>query len=106
MLAERGIAGVILFASPLFFLAWTYVLRAVAFVGRVVSSGHLAELMATHPACALGPVAVAATAACGFIDHSFCRPETMMAAAAMFALSASAFPAVAKQSDAESETEK
>ena len=30
----------------------------------------------------------------------------MMAAAAMFALSASAFPAVAKQSDAESETEK
>lgn len=106
MLAERGISGVILFASPLFFIAWTYVLRAVAFVGRVVSSGHLAELMATHPVCALGPVAVAATAACGFIDHSFCRPETMMAATAMFALSASAFPAVAKQSDAESETEK
>ena len=106
MLAERGIAGVILFASPLFFLAWTYVLRAAAFVGRAISSGHPSDLMSTHPVCALGPVAVVATAACGFIDHSFCRPETMMAAAAMFALAGSAFPALVKQSDEESETEK
>jgi hypothetical protein len=106
MLAERGIAGVILFASPLLFLAWTYVLRAYEAVRKAVASRRPAELMALHAACWIGPLAIAATAACGFIDHSFWRPETMMAVAAMFALSGSALPAVAKKTDEESETEK
>ena len=106
MFAERGIAGVILFASPLLFLVWTYALRAYEAVRKAVSSRRPAELMALHAVCWIGPLAIAATAVCGFIDHSFWRPETMMAAAAMFALSGSALPAVAKKTDAESETEK
>ena len=106
MIAERGIAGVIFFVSPLFFLLWTYVLRAATAVRRLFSSGHLGDVVAFHPACALGPVALAATAACGFIDHSFWRPETMMAVATMFAMSGSAFPAVSRKEDAESKTEK
>ena len=106
MLAERGIAGVVLFASPLLFLAWTYVLRAYEAVRKAVASRRPAELMALHAACWIGPLAIAATAACGFIDHSFWRPETMMAVAAMFALSGSALPAVAKKTDEESDTEK
>ena len=106
MLAERGIAGVVLFASPLLFLAWTYVLRAYEAVRKAVASRRPAELMALHAVCWIGPLAIAATAACGFIDHSFWRPETMMAVAAMFALSGSALPAVAKKTDEESDTEK
>jgi hypothetical protein len=106
MLAERGIAGVILFASPLLFLAWTYVLRTYGAVRKAVSSRRPAELMALHAVCWIGPLAIAATVACGFIDHSFWRPETMMAAVAMFALSGSALPAVAKKTDNVSDTEK
>ena len=106
MLAERGIAGVILFASPLLFLSWTYVLRAYEAVRKAVSSRRPAELMSLHAVCWIGPLAIAAATVCGFIDHSFWRPETMMAAAAMFALSGSAFPAVAKNTGGKSETEK
>ena len=106
MIAERGIAGVIFFVSPLFFLLWTYVLRAAETVHKLFVSGRMGDLMTIHPACALGPVALAATAACGFIDHSFWRPETMMAAATMFAMSGSAFPALSRKEDAESKTEK
>lgn len=106
MLAERGIAGVLLFVSPLFFLALTYSMRAVAAVRDAVSKGRPLEIMAFQPICWIGPIAVVATAVCGFVDHSFWRPETMAAVAAMFAMSGSAFPAVAKNTDSQSETEK
>ena len=106
MIAERGISGVIFFVSPLFFLLWTYVLRAVEAVRRLFVAGRLGDVMAFQPTCALGPIVLAATATCGFIDHSFWRPETMMAAATMFAMSGSSFPAVSRQRDAESKTEK
>ena len=106
MIAERGISGVIFFVSPLFFLLWTYVLRAVEAVRRLFVSRRLSDIMAFQPACALGPIVLAATAACGFIDHSFWRPETMMAAATMFAMSGSSFPVASRQRDAETKTEK
>jgi len=106
LLAERGIAGMIFFLSPLFFLAWTYAVRFVDMVRGAFSSRHYADIMFAHPVCALGPVVVAVTAACGFMDCSFARPEAMMAAAAMFALSGSAFPAARKTTDDESDTEK
>ena len=106
MIAERGISGVIFFVSPLFFLLWTYVLRAVEAVRRLFVAGRLGDVMAFQPTCALGPIVLAAAASCGFIDHSFWRPETMMAVATMFAMSGSSFPAVSRRGDAESKTEK
>ncbi len=106
IVAERGITGTILFVSPLFFLAWTYVIRALAAFGNVIAKRRLSSIATFHPLCWLGPVVVAVTVACGFIDHSFWRAEVIMAVAAMFAMAGSAFPVVAKQADAESETEK
>jgi len=107
MLAERGIAGTVLFAAPLFFLAWTFALRAAGAVKGALAGSRAAEgILSIHPACGLGVLAVAATAACGFVDHSFWRPETAMAAGAMFAMAGSAFPPLKKKSDGESETEK
>lgn len=95
LLAERGISGAVLFLSPLAFLLWTFVVRGFAAAEDAVRRRKGASGFVFHPACWLGPVAVAVTAACGFLDHSFWRAETMMAVAAMFAMSASAFPAVA-----------
>lgn len=105
MLAERGISGILLFVAPVFFLAWTYVLRAVAFVTDAVARHRVSGVVAIHPVCVLGPLAVAAAAACGFFDHSFWSPETVLAAVAMFAMAGSAFPVVRRKSDGESETE-
>ena len=100
MLAERGIAGVAFFVAPLLFLLWTYVLRACRAVADILSkSRHGFGALVFHPVCMLGPVAVAAVAACGFFDHSFWRSETMMLVAAVFAMAGSAFPAPKKADD-------
>ena len=106
LIAERGISGAIFFVSPLFFLLWTYVLRAVEAVRRLFVAGRLGDVTAFQPTCALGPIVLAATVACGFIDHSFWRPETMMAVATVFAMSGSSFPAASSQGGAEAKTEK
>ena len=106
MLAERGISGIAFFVAPLPFLAWSYVLRAYhAVADALARSRHLLSALVFHPICLLGPLAVAATAACGFLDNSLTRPETMMVAAAMFAMAGSAFPAPKSASD-ENLTEK
>lgn len=106
MLAERGIAGVVFFVAPLLFLLWTYVSRAFCAVADIFAkSRHGFGALVFHPVCALGPVAVAAVAACGFYDHSFWRSETMMLVAAIFAMAGSAFPAP-KKSDDDTLTEK
>ena len=106
MLAERGIAGVAFFITPLLFLLWTYAFRAFrAFADVFSGSRRGLGAFVFHPFCVLGPVAVAAVVACGFCDYSFWRPETMMLAAAMFAMSGSAFPAP-KKADGDSLTEK
>lgn len=106
MLAERGILGLVLFASPMVLMAWTYILRAFYAVKHAIVRRHLSEIASFHPICGLGVGAVAVTVACGFIDHSFWRPETIMAVAGFFAMSASAFPSVARKTDDKSETEK
>ena len=62
-------------------------------------SRHNFGALVFHPVCALGPIAVLVVAAGGFYDHSFWRPETMMLAAAMFAIASSAFPAPKKADD-------
>ena len=100
MLAERGIAGVTFFVVSPLFLLWTYVFRAFHAVSGVLSNSRygLGGLI-FHPACAVGPIAVAVVAACGFFDHSFWRPEVMMLTVAMFAMAGSAFPAPKKTED-------
>ena len=106
MLAERGITGVAFFIAPLLFLLWTYVFRAFHAVADIFSrSRHSFGALIFHPACALGPIALLAVAACGFYDHSFWRSETMMLTAAMLAMAGSAFPAP-KKTDDDSLTEK
>ena len=106
MLAERGIAGVVFFVTPMLFLLWTYVLRASHAVSDILSKSRRSfGALVFHPVCALGPVAVAAVAACGFYDHSFWRSETMMLVAAIFAMAGSAFPA-SKKTDDDTLTEK
>ncbi len=106
MLAERGIAGVVFFVTPMLFLLWTYVLRAFHAVSDILSKSRRSfGALVFHPVCALGPVAVAAVAACGFYDHSFWRSETMMLVAAIFAMAGSAFPA-SKKTDDDTLTEK
>ena len=99
-LAERGIAGVAFFVVSPLFLLWTYVFRAFHAVSGVLSNSRygLGGLI-FHPACAVGPIAVAVVAACGFFDHSFWRPEVMMLTVAMFAMAGSAFPAPKKTED-------
>ena len=106
MLAERGITGVAFFIAPLLFLLWTYVFRAFHAVADIFSkSRHSFGALIFHPACALGPIALLAVAACGFYDHSFWRSETMMLTVAMLAMAGSAFPAP-KKTDDDSLTEK
>ncbi|MBQ2623573.1 MAG: O-antigen ligase family protein [Kiritimatiellae bacterium] len=106
MLAERGIVGVVFFVAPVLFLLWTYVLRAFHAVSAILSKSRRSfGALVFHPVCALGPVAVAAVAACGFYDHSFWRSETMMLVAAIFAMAGSAFPA-SKKTDDDTLTEK
>ena len=100
MLAQRGIAGVVFFVAPVLFLLWTYVLRAFYAVSDILSKSRRSfGALIFHPVCALGPVAIAAVAACGFYDHSFWRSEIMMLVAAMFAMAGSAFPAPKKADD-------
>ena len=100
MLAERGISGVVFFVAPLLFLLWTYGLRAFYAVSDILSKSRRSfGALVFHPVCALGPVAIAAVAACGFYDHSFWRSEIMMLVAAMFAMAGSAFPAPKKADD-------
>ncbi len=106
LLAERGISGLVFLAVPIMFLLWAYARRAAQAFMHAVSRRHFAEIALFHPICWLGPISVVVTVACGFIDHSFWRPETMMTVAAMFAMSGSAFPAVDKSTDAESDSEK
>ena len=100
MLAERGISGVVFFVAPMLFLLWTYGLRAFYAVSDILSKSRRSfGALVFHPVCALGPVAIAAVAACGFYDHSFWRSEIMMLVAAMFAMAGSAFPAPKKADD-------
>ena len=107
MLVERGIIGVVFFLAPLFFLVETFVLRAAKTFAEAFSHSRAAsKIFSIHPVCGLGLLAAVATAACGFFDHSFWRPETMMATLAMLAMAGSAFPPVKNQTGNELKTEK
>ena len=100
MLAERGIAGLAFFLIPVLGLAAAWGARAFFAIREVFAAKHrrLGALI-FHPVCVLGVLAPAATAACGFFDHSFWRAETVMLTAAMFAMAGSAFPTVKKAGD-------
>jgi len=76
------------------------VLRAFRAIADILSkSRHGFGALVFHPVCALGPIAALVVVVCGFYDHSFWRPETMMLAAVMFAMASSAFPAPKKAND-------
>lgn len=84
--AERGIVGVLLFAIALGFMGYTFFRRLASCFGKSFFV----------PACALGPIALAAVATETFFDNSLLRPETLAATAAFLALAGSSLPAVRK----------
>ena len=86
VLSERGILGMVSLLLPLAFIAFTFFRRLIGAFRRPLFV----------PACVLGPVALAAVAAEMFFDASALRADAMMAVGALFALSASSFPAPAK----------
>lgn len=93
VLAERGILGTISLVLPILFLAWTWGVRflGVLLNGAGGKSGHR-FLALLSPFVWLGFVVVAVTMACGLIEHSFWRPETLLAVLSLFALAGSSFP--------------
>ncbi len=103
LLAERGIVGAVSIALPLGFVAFTFVRRLVGAIREAVGVPAASELGATVerrrifiPACALGPLVVAAVAVETAFDSSGLRADAIMAAGALFALSASSFPSAKK----------
>ena len=99
LLSERGIIGMIMVISPFLFLLWTYILRFSCIFRKKEPFSIVSLVCAIHPACILGPLAVAAVALCGFVDYSFYRQEVYLAAASFFALAGSFFPVRRKKSE-------
>lgn len=89
LMAERGIFGVLAVALPVAFLSISFVIRLIGARGRHTFL----------PLCALGIVAILATAVTAFFDASFLRAETLLAAGTFFALGGSAFPRRVKKAD-------
>lgn len=82
LLVERGVIGAFLLAVPFALMVVTYVRRLA--LGVAVSF--------PHPLCWIGVVLVAAAGAETLGDASFLSPGAMIALAAVFSLSANAFP--------------
>lgn len=81
LLAERGIVGTVVIAIGAGFLAWTY------FAALARSFGG----ERWTPACIAGPFSAAALVALAFVDCSLLRPDVILPAVAVLALSAVAF---------------
>lgn len=81
-IAERGIVGALMMATPLGFMVWTFLHRLP---GVLRHSFFM-------PGVALGFAAFAAAIAETFADASFLRPEALIALAAFMAVAAASLP--------------
>lgn len=82
-LVEQGLVGIVFFALPFGFLLFTYVRRSIG----GIRAGEF-----PHPACFAAPLVLALFVIVGFFDCSPLRAEAVVAAGAMMAVSAAAFP--------------
>ena len=82
-LVEQGLVGIVFFALPFGFLLFTYVRRLI---------GGIRTEELPHPACLAAPLVLALFVVVGFFDCSPLRAEAVVAAGAMMAVSAAAFP--------------
>lgn len=89
-LAEQGLVGIVFFALPFGFLLFTY-------VRRLIGGFRTGEL--PHPACLAAPLVLALFVVVGFFDCSPLRAEAVVAAGAMMAVSAAAFPRMRREKD-------
>jgi hypothetical protein len=105
LLAERGIVGLAFLVIPVLFLLWTWGFRLTGVIRKDVVHRHLRTLLSVHPTCLTGILALAAAAACGFIDHSFETPAVLMAVGSVLALSGSALPVPEKPRENTESTE-
>lgn len=83
LLVERGLVGAALVALPFGFLLFTYARRIVLWA---------TERRLPHPAALLAPLVVLVLAPSVPFDASFLRADVLLAAAAVLAVSAKAFP--------------
>ena len=81
-IAERGIVGALMFATPLLFMAFTFIRRLFGVLGVKVF----------WPGCVFGLAVVLVAFAETFIDISAFRPEAMMSIAAAIAIMAASIP--------------
>ena len=88
LLAERGLLGIVVLALPILLLTVHYVRRLVLWF-RVLDL--------PHPACWVAPLVLALGIALGFFDCSFLRPDALMAALPIVAVSAAAFSAAGRR---------
>ena len=82
LLAERGVIGVLMFATTLGLLMWAYVAGLI----RIAS---VRRIRGINLVC---PFAVAMLVAVGFVDISFMRVDVLFVGCAAIASSAAAFP--------------
>ena len=83
ILVERGLVGIVFIVLPFAFLMFTYGSRLAVWT-------QVRNM--PHPACVMGPLALGAFIASGFIGNSMMRPESVMAVCSMMAVAAAAFP--------------
>ena len=81
-MVERGIVGLAAILTPVGFLAFTFVRRAIGSFG---SHGFI------HPICWLGPLSFAAVATIGIVDGSFLRADVLMVTGPLLAVAAKGF---------------
>lgn len=81
-LAERGVVGVLMAVLTLGFIIWSY-------VAELLRTRSLNRLSSIHFA---GPLVLAAVVAVAFVDNSFVRVDFLLAACAVFVLSAAVLP--------------
>lgn len=82
IIAERGISGALAFAVPFGMMVFTFIHRLT----RIMTKPFFV------PGVVLGLVVIAVAVAESFVDISFLRPETLIACAAIFSISANSLP--------------
>ena len=87
LLAEQGLVGALVFALPIGFLLFTWIRRLV---------GWCQDIELPAPACALLPLVLALLVFESIYGCSVLRLDVLVAAGAMMAVSALAFPAIKK----------
>lgn len=90
LLAERGVAGLVLLVFPA-------VLMLVTWIRRLI--GGVTSLELPHPACLLAPLTLALAVADGFYDCSMLRADVLLAVGSLASISAVSFPRLRRGKD-------